>query len=72
MHLDMTLVLFLSFIAITLGITAWASRRSGSSASFFAANRQITAWQNGIAVARRLHECGLVPRYRRAHRLFRL
>jgi cation/acetate symporter len=51
MHLDMTLVLFLSFIAITLGITAWASRRSGSSASFFAANRQITAWQNGIAVA---------------------
>jgi cation/acetate symporter len=51
MHLDMTLVLFLSFIAITLGITAWASRRSGSSASFFAANRQITAWQNGVAVA---------------------
>ena len=51
MHLDVTLVLFLSFIAITLGITAWASRRSGSSASFFAANRQITAWQNGIAVA---------------------
>jgi len=51
MHLDLTLVMFLSFIAITLGITAWASRRSGSSASFFAANRQITAWQNGIAVA---------------------
>jgi len=51
MHLDMTLVLFLSFIVITLGITAWASRRSGSSSSFFAANRQITAWQNGIAVA---------------------
>lgn len=51
MHLDMTLVLFLSFIAITLVITAWASGRSGSSASFFAANRQITAWQNGIAVA---------------------
>jgi len=51
MHLDMTLVLFLSFIAVTLGITAWASRRSGSSASFFAANRQITAWQNGVAVA---------------------
>src|SRR6202165_2908717 len=51
MHLDLTLVLFLSFIAITLGITAWASRRSGSSASFFAVNRQITSWQNGIAVA---------------------
>jgi len=51
MHLDMTLVLFLSFIAITLGITAWASKRSGSSASFFAANRQITACQNGVSVA---------------------
>jgi cation/acetate symporter len=51
MHFDMTLILFLGFIAITLGITAWASGRSGSSASFFAANRQITAWQNGVAVA---------------------
>jgi cation/acetate symporter len=49
--MDMTLLLFLGFIVITLGITAWASRRSGSSASFFAANRSITAWQNGVAVA---------------------
>src|SRR5450631_1995614 len=46
-----TLILFLAFIAVTLGITAWASRRSGSSASYFAANRRITAWQNGVAVA---------------------
>src|SRR5271170_4475280 len=46
-----TLVLFLAFIAVTLGITAWASRRSGSSASYFAANRRISAWQNGVAVA---------------------
>src|SRR3569833_1472494 len=46
-----TLVLFLTFIAVTLGITYWASRRSGSSASYFAANRRITAWQNGVAVA---------------------
>ncbi len=51
MHLDMTLLLFLTFIAITLGITAWASGRSKSSASFFAAGRSITAWQNGVAVA---------------------
>src|ERR1700681_1920269 len=49
--MNTTLILFLAFIAVTLGITAWASRLSGSSASFFAANRQITAWQNGIAVA---------------------
>ncbi len=49
--MNATLMLFLGFIVITLGITAWASRRSGSSASYFAANRQITAWQNGVAVA---------------------
>ena len=31
MHLDMTLFLFLAFIAITLGITAWASGRDRKS-----------------------------------------
>jgi cation/acetate symporter len=49
--MNTTLFLFLAFIAITLGITAWAARHSGSSASYFAANRRITAWQNGVAVA---------------------
>jgi len=49
--MSMTLVLFLTFIAITLGITAWAARQSGSAASYFTANRRITAWQNGVAVA---------------------
>src|SRR3954467_13742378 len=46
-----TLVLFLTFIAITLGITAWAAKQSGSSASYFTASRRITGWQNGVAVA---------------------
>jgi cation/acetate symporter len=49
--MNTTLILFLAFILVTLGITFWASRRSGSSASYFAANRRITAWQNGVAVA---------------------
>src|SRR5512141_558007 len=49
--MNATLMLFLAFIVVTLGITYWASRRSGSSASYFAANRRITAWQNGVAVA---------------------
>ena len=49
--MNTTLVLFVAFIAVTLVITAWAARRSGSSASYFAANRRITAWQNGVAVA---------------------
>ena len=45
------LVMFLVFIAITLGITYWASRRSRGAGVFFAAGRQITSWQNGFAVA---------------------
>jgi cation/acetate symporter len=48
----MTAILMtLAFIVATLGITAWASRRSTGAASFFAAGRNITAWQNGLAVA---------------------
>src|ERR1043165_8478916 len=45
------LIMFLVFIAITLGITYWAARRTTGSSAFFAPNRQITAWQNGVAVA---------------------
>src|SRR3974390_74564 len=49
--MNISLVMFLVFIAITLGITYWASRRSAGSAVYFAASRQIKGWQNGIAVA---------------------
>src|SRR5258707_5027373 len=45
------LVMFLVFIAITLGITYWAARRSSGASAYFAAGRRITAWQNGVAVA---------------------
>lgn len=45
------LFMFLIFIAATLWITYWAARQSSGANSFFAANRQITAWQNGVAVA---------------------
>src|SRR6266508_1080847 len=45
------LVMFLAFIAVTLGITYWAAKKSSGSAAYFAANRRITAWQNGVAVA---------------------
>ena len=43
--------MFLLFIAVTLGITYWASQRSSDANAFFAAGRRMTAWQNGIAVA---------------------
>ena len=45
------LLMFLVFIAITLGITMWAARRSSGASAYFAAGRQIKGWQNGIAVA---------------------
>src|SRR6476659_4266467 len=43
--------MFLVFIAITLGITFWAAKRSSGASAYFAAGRQIKGWQNGIAVA---------------------
>lgn len=45
------LVMFLVFIAITLVITYWASKRSAGASAYFAAGRQIKSWQNGVAVA---------------------
>src|SRR5580704_7703672 len=45
------LIMFVVFIAITLGITYWAAKRSSGAGAYFAASRQIKGWQNGIAVA---------------------
>src|SRR5438876_10476547 len=49
--MSMPLLMFLFFILATLGITAWAARRSSGASAYFAAGRRITGWQNGIAVA---------------------
>jgi cation/acetate symporter len=43
--------MFLLFIAITLGITYWAAKRTTGASAYFAAGRRIKGWQNGIAVA---------------------
>ena len=48
---NVPLFMFLLFIAITLGITYWASKRSSGASAYFAASRQIKGWQNGIAVS---------------------
>ena len=45
------LIMFLVFIAITLAITAWASKRTGTTREFYSAGRSITGFQNGWAVA---------------------
>src|SRR3954463_6004513 len=46
-----TLIMFGIIVLITLGITFWASRRNKTTTEFYAAGRQISGLQNGIAVA---------------------
>src|SRR5258708_23220719 len=46
-----TLIMFGVIVLITLGITAWAARRNRNPTEFYAAGRQISGAQNGIAVA---------------------
>ena len=42
---------FLLFIALSLGITVWASRKTRTTEHFYAAGRSVTAFQNGLALA---------------------
>ena len=42
---------FLAFVALTLGITAWAARKTRTTEDFFAAGRSISGRQNGFALA---------------------
>src|SRR6267378_6707225 len=49
--MSVALLMFLGFVAVTLGITYWAARQTSGASHFFAAGRRITAWQNGFAVA---------------------
>ena len=42
---------FFLFIAITLGITWWAARRTRTTEQFYAAGRTVSAVQNGFALA---------------------
>jgi cation/acetate symporter len=49
--MSVPLIMFLSFVALTLLITFWAARRNTGASAYFAAGRSITGWQNGLAVA---------------------
>jgi cation/acetate symporter len=44
-------VIFAIVLSITLGITFWASKRATSAVGFYAAGRQITGAQNGLAIS---------------------
>ncbi|GAB7127520.1 cation acetate symporter [Silvimonas sp. JCM 19000] len=45
------IIIFLIFVAFTLGITYWAARRTRSAKDFYAAGGGITGLQNGLAIA---------------------
>lgn len=42
---------FFLFVAITLGITYWAAKRTRTTSEFYAAGRSISGFQNGLAIA---------------------
>jgi cation/acetate symporter len=45
------IIMFLVFVAITLGISYWASRRTQTSKDFYTAGGDISGLQNGTAIA---------------------
>jgi cation/acetate symporter len=49
--MNVSLLMFLFFVGITLGITVWAARRTATTTEFYSAGRRITGFQNGWAVA---------------------
>ncbi|QPR86222.1 cation acetate symporter [Aeromonas hydrophila] len=45
------IVMFVIFVAATLFITYWASKRNRSASDYYAAGGRITGFQNGLAIA---------------------
>ena len=45
------IIMFLVFVAATLGITYWAAQRTKTAKDFYAAGGGITGFQNGLAIA---------------------
>jgi cation/acetate symporter len=46
-----SIAFFIAIIALTLGITAWASRQNTGTDSHYVAGGQIKGWQNGLAIS---------------------
>ena len=46
-----TIGIFVAILAVSLGITAWAARRTRTTSDFYAAGKGLTAAQNGLALA---------------------
>ena len=45
------IIMFLVFIAATMGITWWAARKTQSTSDFYTAGGGISGFQNGLAIA---------------------
>lgn len=51
-EINMTaIIMFLAFVAATLGITYWAAKRTKTAKDFYTAGGGITGFQNGLAIA---------------------
>nr|WP_018349125.1 cation acetate symporter [Longispora albida] len=47
---NLTLVLFVVLVAVTLAITVWASRQNKTAADFYDGGRSFSGFQNGMAI----------------------
>jgi cation/acetate symporter len=47
----LTGLLFLAVVALTVGITVWASRQNSGTADFYAGGRSFSGFQNGMAIS---------------------
>jgi cation/acetate symporter len=47
----LAIAFFMVFVVATLGITYWAARKTKTSSEFYAAGRNISGFQNGLALA---------------------
>lgn len=45
------IAMFVVFVALTLGITYWASKRTRTASDFYVAGNSVTGFQNGLAIA---------------------
>jgi cation/acetate symporter len=46
-----SIIIFFAFVAVTLGITYWAAKKTKTTSEFYAADRSISGFQNGLALS---------------------
>ncbi len=48
---SLSTILFLAVVAVTIGITFWASRQTSTAADYYAGGRSFSGFQNGLAIS---------------------